>query len=134
MVFLESFKGFEKSFWCGSWCVESISRVFQETFDGVSGVVLRVFEASSKGVCQRSYWSVWKFWRCFKEFSRCLGKFHGCHREISRMLQECFTGDSSLLSQFQGEFQEGCKDLISKFQGSFIKVSRIFHQSFKDLS
>ena len=62
-----------------------------------------------------------------------LGKFHGCHREISRVFQECFTGDSSLLSQFQGEFQEGFKDLSSKFQGSFIEVSRIFHRSFKDL-
>ena len=121
------------SVWEFKGCVESISRVFQVTFKGVSGVFLRVFEATSKGVYQRSYWSVWKFWRCFKEYLRCLGKFHGCHREISRMLQECFTGDSSLLSQFQGEFQEGFKDLSSKFQGSFIKVSRIFHQCFKDL-
>ena len=43
MVFLESFKGVAKNFRCGS-----ISRVFQETFEGVSGVCLRVFEASSK--------------------------------------------------------------------------------------
>ena len=69
-----------------------------------------------------------------KNFRGVLGKFHGCHREISRVFQECFTGDSSLLSQFQWEFQEGFKDLSSKFQGSFIDVSRIFHRKFKDLS
>ena len=67
-----------------------------------------------------------------------LGNFHGCHREISRVFQECFTGDSSLLSQFQGEFQgefqESFKDLSSKFQGSFIEVSRIFHRSFEEVS
>ena len=43
-----------KSFWCVSWMfqgfVESISRVNQDSFEGVSGVCLRVFEASSKGV------------------------------------------------------------------------------------
>ena len=48
-------------------------------------------------------------------FRGVLGNCHGCHREISRVFQECFTGDSSLLSQFQGEFQEGFKDLSSKF-------------------
>ena len=69
-----------------------------------------------------------------KNFRGVLGKFHGCHREISRVFQECFTDDSSLLSQFQWEFQEGFKDLSSKFQGSFIDVSRIFHRKFKDLS
>ena len=53
---------------------------------------------------------------------------------ISRVFQECFTGDSSLLNQFQREFQEGFKDPSSKFQGSFIEVSKIFHRSFKDLS
>ena len=56
MVFLESFKGGAKSFQFDSkGCVESIKRVFQDTFRVVSGVFLRVFEASSKGVCQRSY-------------------------------------------------------------------------------
>ena len=69
-----------------------------------------------------------------KNFQGVLGKFHGCHREISRVFQECFTDDSSLLSQFQWEFQEGFKDLSSKFQRSFIEVSWIFHRSFKDLS
>ena len=57
MVFLESFKGVAKSFSVCKFkgCVESISRGFQETFKGVLGVFLRVFEATSKGVCQRSY-------------------------------------------------------------------------------
>ena len=51
MVFLESFKGGAKSFQFDSkGCVESIKRVFQDTFRVVSGVFLRVFEASSKGV------------------------------------------------------------------------------------
>ena len=59
-----------------------------------------------------------------KIFQGALGKFHGCHREISRVFQECFT---SLLSQLQGEFQEGLNDLSSKFQGFFIR-------SYKDLS
>ena len=62
-----------------------------------------------------------------KNFRGVLGKFHGCLREISRVFQECFTGDSSLFSQFQGEIQR-------EFQGSFIKVSRIFQRSVKDLS
>ena len=39
------------SLWKFKGCVESISRGFQETFKGVSGVFLRVFEASFKGVC-----------------------------------------------------------------------------------
>jgi len=69
-----------------------------------------------------------------KDFQGVLGKFHGCHREISRVFQECFTEDLRLLNQFQWEFQEGFKDLSSKFQGSFIDVSRIFHRKFKDLS
>ena len=43
------------SVWKFKGCVESISRGFQETFKGVSGVFLKVFEATSKGVCQRSY-------------------------------------------------------------------------------
>ena len=64
-----------------------------------------------------------------KNFQGVLGKFHGCHREISRVFQECFTGDSSLLSQFKGSFKRGS----SKFQGSFIEVSRTFYRNFKDL-
>ena len=67
-------------------------------------------------------------------FGGVLGNFHGCNRDILRVFQECFTGDSSLISQIQGEFQEGFKDLSSKFQGSFIEVSMIFHRSFKDFS
>ena len=39
----------QKSFWCVSrkfqGCVESISRVNQDSFEGVSGVFLRVFKA-----------------------------------------------------------------------------------------
>ena len=54
-----------------------------------------------------------------KNFRGVLGKFHGCHREITRVFLECFTGVSSRLSQFQG---------------CFIEVLRIFHRSFKDLS
>ena len=54
----KEFQGCCKKFlvWKCKVCVESISRVFKENFEGVSGVFLRVFEASSKGVCQRSYW------------------------------------------------------------------------------
>ena len=52
MMFL---KGVAKKFsvWKFQGCVESISRVFQESFEGVSGVFLRVFEASSKGVSKQ---------------------------------------------------------------------------------
>ena len=73
-----------------------------------------------------------------KNFQGVLEKFHGCHSEISRVFQKCCTGDSSLLSQFHGEFQEGFKGLSSKlqgsskkFQGSFIEVSKIFNRSFQ---
>ena len=51
--FQECFKKF--LVWKFKGCVERISRLFQETFEGVSGVFLMVFEASSKGVCQTSY-------------------------------------------------------------------------------
>ena len=81
------------------------------------------------------------FQECVKEgievysnFEGVSKNFRGVLREISRVFQECFTGDSSLFSQFQGEFQESFKGLLSKFQGSFIEVSKIFHRSFKDLS
>ena len=47
----------QKSVWCVSrkfqGCVESISRVNQDSFEGVSGVFLRVFEESSKGVLKQ---------------------------------------------------------------------------------
>ena len=36
-----------------------------------------------------------------KNFRGVLGKFHGCHREISRVVQECFMVDSSHFSKFQ---------------------------------
>ena len=65
-----------------------------------------------------------------KNFQGVLGKFHGCQREISRVFPECFTGDSSLLSQFQVDFQ----GVSRRFQGCFIKVSRISHRSFKEVS
>ena len=56
MVFLEISRMCKKFLvWKFNGCVESISRVFQETFEGVSGLFLMVFEASSKGVCQTSY-------------------------------------------------------------------------------
>ena len=53
------------------------------------------------------------------------GKFHGCHREITRVFLECFTGVSRLLSQFQGEFQ-GARGVSRGFQGCFIEVSELF--------
>ena len=62
-----------------------------------------------------------------------LGKFHGCHREITRVFLECFTGVSRLLSQFQGEFQEGFKDVSSKFQSCLYKVSTVFLESLRVL-
>ena len=48
------FQGCCKKFlvWKFKGCVESISRVFRETFEGVSEVFLRVLEVTSKGVCQ----------------------------------------------------------------------------------
>ena len=92
--------------WKFKGCFESISRVFQKTFEGVSGVFLRVFEATSKE-CVKEVIEV------YGNFEGVLGKFNGCHREISTVFQECFTGDSSLLSRFQGEFQEVFKDLLS---------------------
>ena len=33
------------------------------------------------------------------------------HRKISRVFQECFKGDSSILSKFQGKCQESFKDI-----------------------
>ena len=58
----------------------------------------------------------------------------GDFKGVSRV----FPGDSSLFSQFQGEFQEGLKGLSSKLQGSpkkfqesFIEVLKIFHRSFQ---
>ena len=45
----------KKFMWKFKGCDERISRVFQETFEGVSGVFLMVFETSSKGVCQTIY-------------------------------------------------------------------------------
>ena len=39
MVFLESFKGVAKSFWCG--LLESVLKAFQVTFEGVPGVFLK---------------------------------------------------------------------------------------------
>ena len=60
MKFPWGFKEFQrccKKFlvWKCKGCVEIISRVFKENVEGVAGVFLRVFEASSKGVRQRSY-------------------------------------------------------------------------------
>ena len=81
MVFLESFKGGAKSFQFDSkGCVESIKRGFQETFRGVTGVFLRVFEASSKGVLRQYQGS----------FQRVSSKFLDVSWKISRMFQECF--------------------------------------------
>ena len=62
---------------------------------------LRVSEATSKGVCQRSFAAYGNFEGVSKNFRGVLGKFHGCHREIIRVFQEYFTGDLSLLNQFQ---------------------------------
>ena len=86
-MFLESFKGVAKSFRCGS--LRGVLKALKGFFKKLSGLFLRVFEASSKGVCQRSYWSAWKF-RCFKEFLKCLKKVSWVPREISRVFQECF--------------------------------------------
>ena len=67
----------QKSVWCVSrkfqGCVERISRVNQDSFEGVSGVFLRVFEESSKG----------------GTFQRVSSKFLGVSWKISRMFQEC---------------------------------------------
>ena len=41
------------SVWKFKGCVESISRGFQETFKGVSGVFLRVFEATQRSVSKK---------------------------------------------------------------------------------
>ena len=105
----------QKSVWCVSrkfqGCVESISRVNQDSFEGVSGVFLRVFEESSKGVysnfegLSRGFQvSSWVFHGNLKNVSRViqrsvmemssvsqklqsvLRKFHGCFREISKVL------------------------------------------------
>ena len=66
-----------------------------------------------------------------KNFRGVLGKFHGCHREISRVFQECFMGDSSLFQPVPRRVSRGVSRGV---QGSFIKVPRIFYRSFKDLS
>ena len=114
----------QKSVWCVlrkfQGCVESISRVKQDSFEDVLGVFLRVFEATSTGVIKQFRGSFQrvsskflgvslKFQECFKSVLKkhygniksvsqklqgVLRKFHGCFREISRMFQECFTSDS----------------------------------------
>ena len=52
MKFPWGFKGVAKKFSVRKFqgCVESISRVFQKSFEGVLGVFLKGFQASSKGV------------------------------------------------------------------------------------
>ena len=74
-----------------------------------------------------------------KNFRGALRKFHGCHREITRVFLECFTGVSSRLSQFQGCFIEvlrifhrSFKHLTWEFQGSFREVLMIFHKKFQE--
>ena len=52
--------------------VESIARVTQESFVGVSGVCFRVFEACSKGV--------------FKQFQGSSRVFHESFKRVLRML------------------------------------------------
>ena len=125
MVFLESFKGFVKYFRCGS--LRGVLKAFQGCFRSVLGV------------CQRSYWSVWKFWRCFKEFSRCFrkvswvpqGDFKGVSRVFHRWLkpfQPVSRGDSEGVSRV---FYQSFKDLSKKCQRSFIEVSRKFQENVK---
>ena len=85
-----------------------------EHFRDVSGVLLRVFEAISKGVLKQFQGSfrrvsrmfpvfhgslktisrlLWKFQRCFKEVMRCfLESFMGALGKW--VFKECFTGDS----------------------------------------
>ena len=52
-----------------------------------------------------------------KNFRGVLGKFHGCQIRISRVFQECFTGDSMGVSR--------------GLQGSSIEVSRKFQENVK---
>ena len=63
-------------------------------------------------VCQTSYWSVSKFWRCFKKFPRCF-------RKVSWVPQKDFKGVSRSFHRW--------------FNGSFKRASRIFHRSFKKI-
>ena len=84
----------------------------QKIFKGVSGVFLRVFEESSKGVLKQFRGT----------FQRVSSKFLGVSSKISRMFQECF---KEVLWKCQKVFHGSCKVL---------KVSWMLHGYFEGIS
>ena len=84
-------------------CFKEASRVFQESFNGVSRKI--------EGCLKRSFqWSSEKFQESsnvFKEdFKGAQRKISGCFKEVSRMLQEHYKGVSKKI--------EGCFKAVSK--------------------
>ena len=68
--------------WKFKGCVGSISRVFQETFEGVSGGFLGCLKQPPKECVKEVIEVYGNFEGVSKNFQGVLGKFHGCHREI----------------------------------------------------
>ena len=140
MVFLESFKGVAKSFWCGSFrgALRVFQWCFQSVFKGVWSKLQRRFKAVSR-----------EFLECFKEVSGCFIKFQECCvsnnllkcmetlkvlQRISMVFYRSFMGATR---RFQWCFKSGSqviKAIQGSFKGSFESVSRIFHKSFKEVS
>ena len=71
---------------------------FSRNFQGCFRSVLRCLKQAPKECVKEVIEVYGNFEGVSKNFQGVLGKFHGCLREISRVFQECFTGDSSLFS------------------------------------
>ena len=111
----EHFKGVSKKF---RGCFRSVFKRVSSKFQRSLEAVLSEFP----GVSRKFPGVSWNFQECVKEVIEVYGNHEGVsknlqtvsgkyHREISMVFQVCFTGDSSLLSKFQGKFQESFKDI-----------------------
>ena len=77
--------------------------MFQDSFKGVSGVFLRVFEACCKEVLKRFQGS---FWRVSRKFPGVSGKFQECSKAVIEMYEN-FKDVSKTFRGILGKFQ-GC--------------------------
>ena len=87
--------------------MESISRVFQESFESVSGVFYGCLRQDVSKKFQVFYYS----------FMGASGKFQGCIKSVSRVIKESFKRPFKQVSR-----------------ASFKRVSSIFHKTFKEFS
>ena len=100
--------------------LKKILRVFQEYFEGCL--------KQAQKECVKLVIEVYGIFEgVSKNFRGVLGKFHGCHRDISTVFQGSFIEVSRI-------FHRSFKDLSKKFQGSFVEFSKIFHKSLKEVS